>query len=36
MLLDQKKRDISETNHHIAFEKDCTDSRGRLVTGKKN
>lgn len=35
MLLDQKW-DISETNHHIAFLKDCNDSRGRQLTGKIN
>lgn len=35
MLLDQKW-DASETNHHIAFLKDCNDSRGKLVTGKIN
>lgn len=35
MLLDQKW-DVSETNHHIAFIKDCNCSMGKLVTGKLN
>lgn len=32
MLLDQKGN-TSETNHHIAFSKDCYGSRGKLDTG---
>lgn len=35
MLLDQKW-DVSETNHHIAFIKDCNCIKGKLVTGKLN
>lgn len=35
MLLDQKWN-ISETNHHIAFLKDCNGSKEKLVTGKEN
>lgn len=33
MLLDQIKQDMSDTNHHIAFQRTVMTAGGKIVTG---